>query len=139
MNLLNITNDLVQAISIPIIFVGIGLLAKWLGKRERDESTKTNDWAVNTSVILMTLSQIITDVTEQEAGNGIVAIPGWLVSLSVLWLFISLQIDRSWSWKKDKQTGILTNEKRVVVGIIIPNLISIIIFAGYKLYKIYTV
>lgn len=133
------TDQLLQVITLPIMFVVIGMLAKRLGKRDGDDAPRINDWAVSTSIILMTFSKIAGDLVEYENENKHSPVPVWCLYLILLFLFFSIEHDRFKSWKMDKQSGTLTKEKKLLCGIIIPNIISILLFAIYQLYKLHRI
>src|SRR5215211_7503176 len=87
-----------QAIAPPIAFVLIGMYAKRLGRREGDDSPLRNDWAVSTTVLLMTFAKVITDLLSYSTASqveGIVVLYGvaWIVGLFFA-VVASINIDR---------------------------------------------
>ncbi len=135
---LNLTStQWLQVIILPILFVVIGMLAKRLGRKDGDDSPRINDWAVSTSIILMTFGKIAADLVEFEGKtnpNVQTHNPVWWLFGVLLTIFISIEHDRFRSWKKD-ENGLITKEKSLFVGIILPNFASIMVFISYHLYK----
>lgn len=54
-----------QVIAPPIGFLLIGMFAKRLGRRDGNDSPHINDWAVSTTVLLMTLGKVAADLQER--------------------------------------------------------------------------
>lgn len=127
-----------QVVGLPIVFAIIGVFAKKLGKRDGDDSPHVNDWAVSTSVLMMTFGKVAADCAEfqsaieRKAGGENVF--WWLIGI-LLSIFISIEHDRFRSWKKDKNNVVL-KEKKLLVGVIIPNLLSVLVFVSYQLNKL---
>lgn len=122
-----------QAIIIPLVFVLIGINANRLGRRDGDDAPKINDFAVGTTVFLTMLGTISSDFYTVQEGN-LQLIAGWLPA-NICFLFISIDNDRNNSWKKDQQ-GLPTEHKHIIRGVIIPLLISLIIFGYYQYTKV---
>ena len=124
-------------IGLPICFVLIGVFARKLGKRDGDDSPRINDWAVNTAVLMMTFAKVAGDcvdyhlsVNKKPGGENVF---WWLFGV-LLSIFVSIEHDRFRSWKKDKN-GVILKEKRLIIGVIVPDLLAVSIFAAYQLNK----
>ena len=119
-----------QTFGVPIVFVVTGILAKGLGLRDGDSSPKRNLCAIATSVFLMSFGTILTDMRKADPPQ----IPdhiSWAVVILVL-LFASVQVDRYVSWVRDAN-GRPTDCKHMFWGIFLPDVVSIFIFALYRL------
>lgn len=123
-----------QVVGLPLIFLLIGVYARRLGRRDGDDTPRRNDWAVATSLLLMTFGTVASDLRNARTGEEIVALFGWLIGLLIM-LFISMDYDRHLSWERDAsdrpQKG-----KRMFVGILIPDTLSLLIFALYQYRKV---
>ena len=95
-----VTSPIFQAIAIPIAFLFIGVYAKRLGRRDGDDSPRINDWAVSTSILLMTLGTVAADLKNVKAAGDVIVLLLWVIGLLVC-LFLSLDYDRYRSWKLD--------------------------------------
>jgi hypothetical protein len=51
-----------ESLTLAAVFVFAGILVKLLGRRDNDPAPKINDFAVATSISLMTLSKIVADI-----------------------------------------------------------------------------
>jgi hypothetical protein len=124
-----------QIIVLPIVFVAVGIIAKKLGRRDGDDSPHRNDWAVGTAVILMTFGKIAADLVDIPKGETTAPsqIFWWLFGL-FLALFFFINHDRFASWEKDAN-GLVTKRKRLILGVIIPDSLSLVIFASYQAWK----
>lgn len=124
-----------QAIAIPLAFVLIGVYANKLGRRDGDRAPKINDFAVGTTVFLTMLGAISSDLYTIQKGN-IELLAGWLPT-NICLLFISLDNDRNDSWKKDRQ-GLPTEHKHIIRGVILPTLLSLVVFGYYQYTKVFS-
>jgi hypothetical protein len=134
-------NEWLQILLLPLSFAAVGVLAKKLGRRDGDDSPHINDWAIGTSVVLMTFGKIMADLIDSR-GNPV---PPTLVGISseihwellgiILVIFIFLNHDRFTSWVKNAE-GKPDKWKRRFVGVIFPDLVSILIFACYQARKV---
>src|SRR3954469_13894982 len=115
---------------IPIIFVLVGAYAKRLGRRDGDSSPWWDNWAVATSTLLMTVGTIVADIQRQGAkSNELVA---WLVGVLFL-VFVSVEHERFRSWRVDNRGAVI---RKPIVGVLIPNLVSVVIFMAYQAAKV---
>jgi hypothetical protein len=116
-----------QILFIPLFLLLIGVIAKRLGRRDGDDSCQLNDFAVGTSVLLMTFSIMLADFRNINDLNELVII------LSLV--FISIDHDRNRTWERNSE-GLPINKKRIWVGIIFPNIVCASIFGIYQAYKV---
>jgi len=119
-----------QVLVLPFLFSIIGVFARRLGRHEHDKTPSRNDWAVATTVILMALGVMATDVRSLTDPNQLVSVFLWLLGALCL-LFLSVDHDRFRSWERDKE-GKPNGHKRIFIGIVVPDLISIAAFVSYR-------
>lgn len=122
-----------QIIGAPICFSFIGIYSRKLGRRDGDDTPKQNDWALSTTILLMCVSVILTDV--KSISTNLTDSIAWL-ALFLVMIFASLSHDRYNSWVRDKTTKLPTKHKSWFLGIILPNLISIALYASYQYNKV---
>jgi hypothetical protein len=142
MTFLSLTKDQwLQIILLPLIFAIVGVLARRLGRRDGDDSPVRNDWAVGTGVVLMTFGKVAADLMEYKATSAPSNLPQiaseifwWLFGM-VLALFFFINHDRYGSWEQDAK-GRPIRSKRMLVGVVLPDLVSVLIFASYQARKI---
>jgi hypothetical protein len=142
MRILGLTSDQwLQIVLLPLIFAAVGVIAKRLGRRDGDDSPFRNDWAIGTGVILMTFGKVAADLMEYKANaapNNLPPIASeifwWLFGM-LLALFFFINHDRFGSWNKDA-TGTVMRSKRMLVGVVMPDIISVLIFASYQARKV---
>ncbi|ELM0341309.1 hypothetical protein Q3051_004373, partial [Vibrio vulnificus] len=103
---------------IPLAFVAVGVFANRLGRQDGDSTPKKNYYAVGTTVFVMSLATILAEVKITSSGS-IEGSFGW-ISIYLLCVLVSIDIDRYSSWKRCPQ-GLPTNEKHVWRGIVLPN------------------
>ncbi len=125
-----LSNNLFHALAMPVLFVLVGVLANRLGRRDGDNSPMRNVWAVGTTVFLISLGAVAADI-RNAISTDLNKYLGWFIIFIVL-LFLSLDHDRYRSWQRD-QTGNPTNIKRLFWGIFLPNFVSILSFAIYRI------
>lgn len=113
----------------PLVFVVIGVLANRLGRKDGDKTPKINYFSVGTSVILMTLATIISDVHVDVNGN-VQGNFGWL-TIYILFVFVSIDIDRYSSWERTAQ-GRPTGRKHFWKGVLLPNTFGVGAFCLYR-------
>lgn len=118
---------------VPFGLLLITTFFRRLGRRDGDPAPRKNDFAVATSVLLMAFATVIRDLQN--------ATTTWTVNYDLVWLVIILSFtvassdhDRHDSWMRDPAGG-LTNEKRAIVGILLPNLVSMGLFVAYQYFK----
>jgi hypothetical protein len=126
-------NPWFQVAAVPIILMIVGVLARRLGRRDGDDSSRRNDWAVGSTLLLMALGTILGDLRDAQSAIG--DLPWWLVGV-LLAAFISLDHDRYRSWERDNTTGLPKKDKRIFVGIVIPDILCLITFASYQAHKV---
>jgi hypothetical protein len=118
---------------IPIALMIIGVFANRFGRRDGDDSPRINDWAVNTTILLMVLGTILGDI-----GSTLSQLPeqlGWLIGV-LFAAFVSLDHDRFRSWERDTATGLPLKNKRLFVGVIWPDIFSLLIFGLFQAQKV---
>ena len=124
-----------QILVLPVILLLIGVFAKRLGKRDGDDSPGLNDWAVSTTVLLMTFSKVSADIplVSQDLRELTETI-FWLFGILFV-IFLSIDHDRFRSWVKDA-TGHPTKDKRLFIGVLWPDVLSILVFSAYQTEKL---
>jgi len=122
-----------QVAAVPLVLLLVGVLARRLGRKDGDKSPRTNDWAVGTILLLMALGTILGDLTSGKA-TGVSYLPYWLLGV-ILAVFVSIDHDRSKSWVRDHQ-GLPTDHKRLFVGILVPDVACLAVFAAYQAHKV---
>lgn len=119
-----------QVAIVPLILTTIGVFARRLGRRDGDDSPRSNDWAVGTTVLLMLFGTVLGDIRTAQA--QVSQLLAWLLGL----LFTAfLSHDRFRSWKRDQQ-GLPLKEKRLFVGVILPDVLCVGIFCLYQAWKV---
>ena len=113
----------------PLIFVVIGILANRLGRKDGDNTPALNYFAVGTSVLIMSLASILSDIQVDSAGV-ISGSFGW-ITFYILFVFVSIDIDRYTSWERCS-SGLPTNKKHIFRGVILPNTIGVGAFCLYR-------
>ncbi len=98
-----------QVAVVPLVLTMVGVFAKRLGRRDGDDSPRSNDWAVGTTVLLMLLGTVLGDIRTAQA--HVSELLAWLLGL-LFTAFLSLDHDRFRSWKRDQQ-GLPLKEKRI--------------------------
>ena len=121
-----------QIAAVPLILMIVGVLARRLGRRDGDDSTGRNDWAVGSTLLLMALGTILGDLRDTPAHLS--DLPWWLSGV-LLAAFISLDHDRFRSWERDS-AGLPTKNKRIFIGIIMPDALCFVVFASYQAHKV---
>jgi cytochrome c biogenesis factor len=99
---------------VPLVLMLVGVFAKRLGRRDGDDSSRRNDWAVGTTVLLMLLGTILGDI--RTAQGQILEPVTWLIGV-LFTVFISIDHDRFRSWELDPQGNPL-RDKRMFIGVI---------------------
>lgn len=117
----------------PILLLAVGIYARRLGRRDGDDSPRRNDLAAGTSVLLMTFGAIAADA-RSAAGDSVVAVLAWLIILLCA-TFASVDHDRYQSWERTSD-GQPRRTKRWWVGIILPDVASVLLFAFYQALKV---
>ncbi len=122
-----------QVVGIPIVLMLIGVLATGLGRRDGDDSPRLNDWAVGTTLLLMVLGTILGDIGTAKAQLPVLVV--WLIGV-LFTVFLSLTYDRYYSWERDQTTGRPGNRKRLLVGVIVPDILCLLIFGMFQVQKV---
>ena len=125
-------SPLFQVLILPIILMLVGVMARRLGRRDNDDSPRRNDWAVGTTVLLMMIGVVLADFRAPQA--DVTSLPSWLGGLLLL-TFLSLDHDRYRSWERDPN-GHPDKQKRVIFGIVLPDIIALAVFGAYQAGKI---
>lgn len=129
-----------QVVLLPAALLVVGMYARRLGRRDGDDSFRRNDWAVNTTILLMmfgkTATELVRIMTTPNAtpvagnvnpgGNAMI----WFLAVIAV-LVASLDYDRTRSWERDKD-GAPTHKKKLWGGIVFPVAVAIITFAFYQ-------
>jgi hypothetical protein len=132
-----LVHPIAEVVVIPVLLMLVGVLARRLGRRDGgDDTPRINDAAVCTTMLLMCLTKIVAGLegaAHQNCEGGVDVIAGlrWLI-LIMASLFFSVDHDRYRSWKlnaRRRPTGI----KRPLVGIVLPNSLSLVAFCTYQL------
>jgi len=111
--------------------MGIGVYARRLGRRDNDPSPRRDDWAVNTTILLMALGAAFADL---RAGASIIAVRiAWVLGI-LFAVFVSINHDRFESWERDEK-GLPLHKKRLFFGIVLPDLCSLVIFGLFQALK----
>src|SRR5215469_2604731 len=79
--------------AVPFVLVGLGILARRLGRRDGDNAPQLNDLAAGTSVLLMSFGAVAADLRSLHDAAGLAALLGWLLSF-VFVTFLSIDHDR---------------------------------------------
>ena len=82
------------------------------------------------NVNLMSLGAVASDLRSQTNASDIVGLMAWLLAF-VFVTFLSIDHDRFRSWDRAAD-GTLKETKRTWMGVVVPNLISILMFAAYQ-------
>lgn len=127
-----IASPFVQIVAIPVVLLLVGVLARRLGRRDGDKTTRKNDWAVGTTLLLMALGTILGDL--QNSSAPVPDLPWWLIGVLAA-AFVSLEHDRFRSWERDAN-GLPTEAKRLYIGIIFPDIFCFAVFASYQAHKV---
>jgi hypothetical protein len=127
-----IGNRYFQIFGVPMVFMLIGVFAKRLGRRDGDQAPRRNDWAVATTILLMTFGVIAADLRLASAAS-LPELAGWLVGMVFVTL-ISIDHDRYRSWQK--VGGLASDRKNMFSGIILPDVVAVLVFSAYQYGKI---
>ena len=117
---------------VPVILMLVGVLAKRLGRRDGDDSPGRNDFAVGTTVLLMVLGTVLGDLRTAQA--QVAELLGWLIGI-LFTIFLSLDHDRFRSWERDSD-GLPTKKKRLIVGVVFPDILCLAVFGFYQAQKV---
>ncbi len=141
-------STLVTVLLIPLLFVGIGVCARLLGRYDGNPSPKRENFAVATPMLLMTFSTIVADLVQlannaSAPGSGLIPTVTWLVAVFFL-LFAYLTFERYLCFTvEDTSTNTGTNAnmaprtvRRPIVGILVPDLVSLGVFIAYQATKV---
>lgn len=135
---------LVKVLLPPLGFLVIGVLAKFLGRRDGDDSPhrNRNDCAVGTTVLLMTLAKVVADIqiaaSQSVTASQSVKYPPtvdlllWLIAI-LLAAFAFVNFDRYVSWEVGPDNKW---RKRLFYGVILPDVAGVIIFVSYQIYLV---
>src|SRR5689334_18182212 len=112
-------------------------MARRLGRRDGDDTPRRNDWALSTTILLMSLGKISGDLLE-VISKGVdpqktAHIAYWLLGLVIV-TFVSVDRDRYASWvvEGDRPTRL----KRIWGGIVLPDAVALAIFSLYQYLKV---
>jgi hypothetical protein len=124
------------SIGVPLVFVGLSVAAKRLGRQDWDAGPMINLFAVSTSTVLMSLATAISDLGRVFAGAysstaSSEYILFWIVIFLAL-LLVSIDFDRYGSWDRDAE-GKPTGKKRLGKGVLGPNAVVVVAFVAYRL------
>lgn len=116
-------------IATPLVFIGVGIYANRLGRKDGDDTPGINFFAVGSSVLIMSLATILADIHINVAGN-LEGNFGWII-FYMLFIFVSVDVDRYSSWERCEQ-GNPTNKKHWMRGVVVPNTLGVIAFCLYR-------
>jgi hypothetical protein len=111
---------------LAVIFVVFGFLAKILGKRE---PPKIEDFGLSTTISLMTLGKIWTDVYSSMVASSAISEPMFfeaIIGCGAPFMFAAAHRFCSWRVMPDG-----TSKKRLWWGVIIPDVLAILILLTY--------
>lgn len=114
---------------LPLIFVILGVVVNLLGRRDNSRHIFRNDLAVGSTVCLLSISTVFSDV-HYASSDQLAEFLGWLL-LMIAVLLGSLLNDRFGSWDRDGN-GDPLEVKRWFFGIILPIAVSCALFIIYK-------
>lgn len=126
-------NAWVQLLGYPVMLTLVGMYTRRLGRREGDRTPRRNDWALGTTLLIMTFGVVVSDIRAAEPGVDVTPALGWLL-MTMLGLFVSVDLDREYSWQRERG-GSRTEAKDLLVGIIGPNTIALLLYAAYQYQK----
>lgn len=118
-------------LGVPLVFVILGILAKWLGRRDHETALHRNELAVGTSVFVMTTGKVFSDLCGPNPHVATLFL--WAFCLLVC-VYGSSGVDRHLSWVRID--GVVTNEKHWWYGIILPDFVALSIFVVYQLTRL---
>jgi hypothetical protein len=118
-----------RIVGIPVAFVLVGAYARRLARRDNDSSPWWESWAVGTSTLLMTIGTIVADLQRKGAKADELVV--WLVGVLLI-VFASVDHDRFRSWKTEDGVAM----RRPIVGVLIPDLLSMATFMAYQAGKV---
>jgi hypothetical protein len=127
-----IQNPYFQIIGLPICFLLIGVIARGLGRGGTDDTPNINDCAVCTTMLLMIFSIVVADLRTTKA--SIEDSLSWMLAIIVV-ILISIYHDRYFSWKTNSKGKL---QKKLFIGVILPDLASIAVFVSYQIGKVTT-
>lgn len=127
------TNAAVQLLGYPLMLTLVGMYTRRLGRREGDPAPRRNDWAIGTTLLFMTFGVVVSDIRTAPVGADVSPGVGWLL-IVLLGLLISVDIDRARSWVRDS-ANMMTDTKRLGMGIIGPNILALGIYCSYQIVK----
>jgi hypothetical protein len=140
-------SDYTEPLALALIFIGSGLAAKFLSRRDNDPAPKVNEWALSTTICLMTLGKIASDyfvpnagAASSDAAAGTASSTashnpnlGWAIGLAaLLW---SIFWDRYASWIAGSNPG----KKKLWIGVIIPDIVAVGALFLYFVYRSYLI
>lgn len=121
-----------HAFGVPLAFLFLGILANLSGRRDGSKEPIRNYFAVGTTGFLMSLGTTITDASRLiDTPEKLAPLLLWIIIFFLL-VMVSINHDRYLSWKVCSDGKTLSDLKRPFIGIIIPNIVSIIAFVVYS-------
>lgn len=118
---------------LPLIFVGLGILVNMLGKKDGLRHDFSNDFAVGSTVFLLSISTVFSDMhssRKQAQPPPLDDYFAWLMFFLVF-LLASLVNDRFNSWARDT-SGNKLEQKNLLWGVFVPVVLSFVFFVIYK-------
>jgi hypothetical protein len=113
-----------ESIILAIVFVSFGVLVKFAGRRDNDPSPKRNEFAVSTSVSLMTLSKIFADLFANTPPSHALLLMAAIGLLPPLFFAV---FDRYVSWDASNAPP----KKKIWLGIVVPDIMAILVLFSY--------
>jgi hypothetical protein len=114
-----------ESLILAAVFVSYGVLTKLAGRRENDSAPKINEFAISTSISLMTLSKIFTDLFTNGPPSHTFLLAAAIGILAPLFFAV---MDRYVSW--DAPPGGQPT-KKIWLGIVIPNIMAVSVLVLY--------
>jgi hypothetical protein len=116
-----------ESLTLAAVFVVVGILAKYAARRDNDPSPKINELAVSTSISLMTLSKIFSDLLSAAIPSHETLLFAAIGFGGILFFVV---MERFTSWHVTQSPP----KKKIWIGIVAPDVIAIsVLFLYYWL------
>ncbi len=124
------SRDSFHFIVVPLLFIIVGLTVSVLSKHSKETTHPRNYLAIGTTTLLMTLGLVFGDLYSNTDENVSGEIVNWILIIIVI-LLSSASNDRYTSWVLDNNKNPV--KKAIFMGIIFPNLVSVVVLVYYRL------